>query len=299
MLALARGGHRGAAAAAAPGAGTRLRHGAAARGRAARARHPQSRQARGDRGAARALRHCDGRRRRARPARARGDRRDLRGECRAEGARGGAGERAAGARRRFRAGRCRRSAARPASIPRAGPGPARDFAAAMRRVEAELGARDRARRISSPCWRWPGPTAMSRCSAARCGRTRLAAARRRAASATTRSSCPTGTALTFGEMDPAAKARDQPPRRGLRASSSRAALPRCDAARTPPVTRALRPLAVLQVEMPLLRLQQPCARRRRRGALARGAAGRTRPLRGADAGAGGSPRSSSAAARRR
>ena len=63
--------------------------------------------------------------------------------------------------------------------------------------------------------------------------------------------------------------------------------------------RALRPLAVLPGQMPLLRLQQPCPRRRRPRALAPRAARRARPFRGADAGPAGSTRSSSAAARPR
>ena len=73
--------------------------------------------------------------------------------------------------------------------------------------------------------------------------------------------------------------RHQPSRTGLRATG-RGLLPM-----SAPPPRRLRALAVLQIEVPLLRFQQPRARRRRAGALAEGAAHRARACRARSAGA--------------
>src|SRR5437763_1600715 len=62
-------------------------------------------------------------------------------------------------------------------------------------------------------------------------------------------------------------------RRALRALLSMRFLP---TARSHDAVGGLHPLAVLQIEVPVLRLQQPRARRRRAGALAQGAADGTR-----------------------
>ena len=149
--------------------------------------------------------------------------------------------------------------------------------AAMARVERELGRARHGRparpfRLRALALAWPdghcetlrGPGRRARWSGRRAAT---------AASATIRSSCPTATTMTFGEMDPATKHAHQPPRRRLPPSWSRPASRSSDATaargRTRRRLRPLRPLAVLPVEMPLLRLQQPCARadrRRRAGA---------------------------------
>ena len=145
------------------------------------------------------------------PARAGRDRDDFRGQCRAQGASGRASAPASWRLPMIPASASMRWTAIPASIRRAGPGPSKDFALAMRNVEEKLagqgrddaGAAPRAfrqravgRLARRPCREFRGP---GRWHAG------LAAARRHAASATIRCSCPTGTTQTFGEMDPDAK----------------------------------------------------------------------------------------------
>ena len=78
---------------------------------------------------------------------------------------------------------------------------------------------------------------------------------------------PDGDTLTFGEMEPDAKHAISHRARAFAALRPR--LPRRRRSRlTTSRLRRLRPLAVLRLEVPLLRLQQPCARgRHRRGAL--------------------------------
>ena len=86
----------------------------------------------------------------------------------------------------------------------------------MARVQRELGDRDRgASFVAVLALAWPdGDEALFRGEVA--GQSDLAAARRAAASATTRCSCRRAATLTFGEMDPAAEAPHQPPRPRLR-----------------------------------------------------------------------------------
>ena len=177
-------------------------------------------------------------------------------------------------------------------------GAAKDFTAAMARIErAAAGARRHDAATATGAFRLRAVRRLARrpCRGVRGPRRRhagLAAARRRAASATIRCSCPTATTSTFGEMT-AARKHGLPPRgRGLshRARPSEAgeavgastvtptrrrtrcrATQRCDRRTRLPERhgiglRRLRALAVLPVEVPVLRLQQPCpARRHRRG----------------------------------
>ena len=125
------------------------------------------------------------------------------------------GERAAGARRRFRAGR-------------AGAGRrARHLFRALGRARRAISrwrwaGRARARRrrrpaapISSPCWRSPGPTGMSRSFAARSHGSLVFPPRGTRGFGYDPIFVPDGRTQTFGEMDPAQEARHQPPRRGV------------------------------------------------------------------------------------
>ena len=113
--------------------------------------------------------------------RAGGNRRHFRRERQHQGA-GGCDGGSAGLRRQFRS--CRRCAGRRARIYSARwAGPAKDFDAAMRRIERLLRERgatapEKRRRISSRRCAWPGPTATSRNSRPRRRHARLAAARR-------------------------------------------------------------------------------------------------------------------------
>ena len=108
----------------------------------------------------------DRRRGGARPARAGGNRRQLRGQCRAEGARRRRGAAACRRSPTIPGSSCRRWAARRGSIRRAGPARPRISASRWSGCSASSATRTAAP-ISSRCWRWPGPTARSSCSAAR------------------------------------------------------------------------------------------------------------------------------------
>ena len=160
---------------------------------------------------------------RARPARAGGDRRHLRRQRGAEGAGRGRGERAAGARRRFRPRRAGAGRRARASTRRAGPARPRISAWRWSGSSASSATSDRARpfrrgagaRLARRPHAESVPTARSK--AAWSGRRAATAA-----SATTRCSCRHGVRSTFGEMDPAEKHRDQPPRPRLRQARRRA-----------------------------------------------------------------------------
>ena len=156
-------------------------------------------------------------------------------------------------------------------------GPDKDFRARddADRAPAAASAAPRrpssARRISSRRCASPGPTAMSRSSRRRS--TARWSGRRAAqpASATIRCSCRTDTTRTFGEMPSEEKHGLPPHGRGL-SHRARAFLKLAEACLEPDADeqrlRRLRALAVLPVEVPVLRLQQPCPPRRdRRGAL--------------------------------
>ena len=246
--------------------------------------------------AARALRRRERLGRRARPARARGDRRDASRTTRrsrrwprraASGLPALAddfGPRGRGARRRAR------------RLIRRWAGPTRDFMLGMQRVQDELEARGAAepRRATFTCALVAGarPDGRTPCSTARSTAARLAAARRRAVSATIRSSSPEGETRTFGEMDPSAKTPS---------AIARALSELC----WRPLTMTNAPLGVYVhwpfcIEVPLLRLQLPCPRGGDRpGALARRLSEGARPSRRATPGRSVVRRSSSAAARRR
>ena len=211
------------------------------------------------------------------------------------------------------------------ALGRAGQGfPRRDGAGASASWATRTGAP-----ISSRCWRWPGPTARSRLFRGEVARhAGLAAARR--ARLRLRPDIRAGRLRHDLRRDgPGPEAPHQPPRPRLREAGRRRVFERdriglpasalaCrrgeGLAREHPLPRSggglgwglrtrtarrLYPLAVLPVEMPVLRLQQPCPRADRRGALERArcwpiSTGRRRWRRTAR-----SARSSSAAARRR
>ena len=209
--------------------------------------------------------------------RARGDRHDFRGERPHQGGSGRAGVRLAGLRRQFRArGRCARRRARHllGALGRRD----KDFRRAMQQVEDGLRERDavtpaqrKAHFVSALCVAWPdGHVEEFEGGRRHAG---LAAARRRRFRL--RSDVPARRLRPYFRRDDRAT-RSTACRRGPRAcriapapssSSRRPAL----AALAPFPRRRLRrlhPLAVLPVEVPVLRLQQPRApRRNRRGAL--------------------------------
>ena len=188
---------------------------------------------------------------------------------------------------------CRRLAARPAFIPRAGPG-----RSGISRGDARSSASSAARIARAYFVAVAGAGLARRSRRMLCAaRSRGASSCRRAApgaSATTRSSCRQDRTETFGEMDPADKHRIS-----HRAGRSGNSQPPASEAPGERRDRPLCPLAVLQVEMSLLRLQLPCPRRHRGGALARGAAARARSLWREERAAADSSRCFSAAARRR
>ena len=232
--------------------------------------------------------------------RAGGDRRDLSRERAHQG--GGGRARRPGCRPSptIPASWSMRSAARPASIRRAGPGPTRIFRRAMDGIEHDAA---RARRASTPA---------QRRRAFRLGAVRRLA-RRPPGGIRGRVDgtlvwpprgdkgfgydpmfLPDGTRRTFGEMDSEEKHGLPPKGRGLVAPRARlpqagGGVPWRTLTRAPKAQaraiRRLRALAVLPVEMPVLRLQQPCApRRHRRAALRARLRGRDRGDRRARAG---------------
>ncbi len=167
-----------------------------------------------------------------------------------------------------------RSTASPAFTPRAGPGPTRISAAPWRRSKKNCASaaprpRSAAKRISSRRLPSPGRTAMSknsrRASTARWSGRRAATG----ALATTRCSCPTATTALSAKWQArrstACRPGDEVCRTAPAPSSN---LRRRALAENRAGLRRLHPLAVLPVEMPLLRLQQPRpARADRRAAL--------------------------------
>ena len=178
-------------------------------------RQPQPGQGRGDRGIAGAVRDRRRLGRRAGPPRTRGNRRQLRRQRGVEGARRGRGQRPAGARRRFRASWCRRWAARPGSIRRAGPARTRISAARWRASSANSATATAARHfVAVLALAWPdGGMALFRGEVA--GHLVLPPRGERGFGYDP-IFVPEGGSLTFGEMDPAGKAPDQPPRPRLR-----------------------------------------------------------------------------------
>ena len=216
LLALAAARHRAAARRA--GAGDRRGRRALTASAAPRAGHAQRAQAcASSRACSAAARACvplpDG------VDAAAGGRRDVRRERARQGARGGGGDRRGGDRRRLghRGGGARRRAracARRAT--RASTRPTRENLAKLLREapggqRAGLRLRDRLRR--------PGAAREQRLRGPLRGHAGRRAARRAAASAMTRCSCPTtaATGRTMAELSDEREGRDQPPRRAARA----------------------------------------------------------------------------------
>ena len=135
------------------------------------------------------------------------------------------------------ASRSTASTARRASIPRAGPGPSRDFDLAIDKVLDGLAPASAAsppptrRPRSSPCSASPCPTA--RTGSSKAGSTGPWSTGRAvpAASATTRSSCPTAQTRTFAEMTAAEKHAISHRRRALDAFLAASPRPDDDLAR--------------------------------------------------------------------
>ena len=182
-------------------------------------------------------------------------------------------------------------------------GPAKDFAVAMRRVADELRQRGgwkepgpRANFIAVLCLAWPdGEVALFE------GKVYghlVWPPRGDKGFGYDPMFVPDGDKLTFGEMEPDAKHAISHRARAF-ALFARACLGDGAPAEARRLRR-LRPLAVLRLEVPLLRLQQPRAGgRHRRGALPARLPARAAALGGAGAGPRRSPASSSAAARPR
>ena len=286
-----------------------VRHGASPDRRPARDRDPQSGQARRDArtaGGLRRRRHIGGR---ARACRAGGNRHDLPRQRAHQGGGRGQGVGHAGLRRRFRArGRCARRRARHplGALGRAGQG----FSS---RDEQDSKPADRARRqdarsaaaahfVSALCVAWPDGHVEE--FEATVDGTVVWPPRGDQGFGYDPMFLPDGQTRTFGEM-PSEEKHGLPPRgRGL-SHRARAFLKLAEACLGKALTqtralRRLRALAVLPVEVPVLRLQQPRPPRRdRRAALPARVPDRDRRDRGARARPHRVDASSSAAARRR